>query len=146
MRSTASWQPTDGTVCTGGFQGRAPDAQSTWDFPEDMLYNGQKGFHSPGGRRGVQLAMVSYEERKAAVEYCIAHEKNYKLTAVYNSAFAWRLWKCAAPHPLDPFLLFVCLYYFRGSSRITSYKGVQSLDNLWRPLYNIVILYHNRRF
>ena len=40
-----------------------------------MLYNGQKGFRFPGGRRGVQLAMVSYEERKAAVEYCIAHEK-----------------------------------------------------------------------
>lgn len=25
-----------------------------------MLYNGQKGFRSPGGRRGVRLAMVSY--------------------------------------------------------------------------------------
>ena len=49
-----------------------------------MMYNGQKGFRSPGGRRGVQLTMASYEERKAAVEYCIAHEKNYKLTAEYS--------------------------------------------------------------
>lgn len=49
-----------------------------------MMYNGQKGFRSPGGRRGVQLTMASYEERKAAVEYCIAHKKNYKLTAEYS--------------------------------------------------------------
>ena len=28
-----------------------------------MLYNGQKGFRSPGGRRGVRLTLVSYEER-----------------------------------------------------------------------------------
>lgn len=41
-----------------------------------MLYNSQKGFCSPGGRRDVRLAMVPYEERKAAVEYCIAHENN----------------------------------------------------------------------
>ena len=59
-----------------------------------MLYNGQKGFRSPGGRRGVRLAMVSYEERKAAVEYCIAHEKNYKLTAAhsgftYQQIYGW---------------------------------------------------------
>lgn len=41
------------------------------------LYNGQKGFRSPGGRRSVPLTMVAYEERKAAVEYCITHGKNY---------------------------------------------------------------------
>lgn len=35
--------------------------------PWVMLYNGHKGFRSPGGRRGVRLAMVSYEESKAAV-------------------------------------------------------------------------------
>ena len=59
-----------------------------------MLYNGQKGFRSPGGRRGVRLAMVSYEERKAAVEYCIAHERSYKLTAAhsgftYQQIYGW---------------------------------------------------------
>lgn len=30
------------------------------------------------------MTVVSYEERKAAVEYCIAHEKNYKLTAAHS--------------------------------------------------------------
>ena len=40
------------------------------------------------------MAMVSYEERKAAVEYCIAHEKNYKLTAAhsgftYQQIYGW---------------------------------------------------------
>lgn len=59
-----------------------------------MLYNGQKGFRSPGGRRGVRLAMVSHEERKEAVEYCIAHERNYKLTAApsgftYQQIYGW---------------------------------------------------------
>ena len=58
------------------------------------LYNGQKGFRSPGGRRSVPLTMVSYEERKAAVEYCITHGKNYKLTAVcfgftYQQVYGW---------------------------------------------------------
>lgn len=35
------------------------------------------------------MAMVSYEERKAAVEHCIAHERNYKLTAAH-SGFTYR--------------------------------------------------------
>ena len=30
------------------------------------------------------MTMAYYEERKEAVEYCIAHEKNYKLTAEYS--------------------------------------------------------------
>ena len=59
-----------------------------------MMYNGQKGFRSPGGRRGVQLTMVSYKERKEAVEYCIAHRKNYKLAAThsgftYQQIYGW---------------------------------------------------------
>ncbi len=59
-----------------------------------MLYNDQKGFRSPGGKRGVRLAMMSYEECKTAVEYCIAHEKIYKLTAVhsgftYQQIYGW---------------------------------------------------------
>lgn len=58
------------------------------------LYNGQKGFRSPGGRRSVPLTMVAYEERKAAVEYCITHGKNYKLTAAcfgftYQQVYGW---------------------------------------------------------
>ena len=36
-----------------------------------MVYNGQKGFRSPEGKRSAQLTMVPYEDRKAAIEYCI---------------------------------------------------------------------------
>lgn len=49
-----------------------------------MLYTVQKRFRFAGGRRGARLAIVSYEERKTAVGHCIAHKKNYKLTAAHS--------------------------------------------------------------
>ena len=51
-----------------------------WKSGSSWIY-GQKGFRSPEGRRSVLLTMVPYEERKAVVEYCITHAKNYKLIA-----------------------------------------------------------------
>lgn len=47
-----------------------------------LSYNGQKEFQFPsGGRKGVRMTMISYQKRKAAVEYCIDHGKDYKATA-----------------------------------------------------------------
>jgi len=60
-----------------------------------LSYNGQKEFQSPGGRRkGVRMTMTSYQKRKAAVEYCIDHGKDYKATAAsfgctYQQIYGW---------------------------------------------------------
>ena len=60
-----------------------------------MLYNGQKGLRSPErGRKGIPMTRTSYEKRKAAVEYCIEHGKDYKATAAnfgctYQQIYGW---------------------------------------------------------
>ena len=47
-----------------------------------VLYNGQKELRSPGGKReGIRMTRTSYEKRKAAVEYCMEHGRDYKATA-----------------------------------------------------------------
>lgn len=64
-----------------------------------VMYNGQKGLRSPGGgQKGIRMARTSYEKRyekrKAAVEYCIGHGKDYKATAAhfgctYQQIYGW---------------------------------------------------------
>lgn len=60
-----------------------------------VLYNGQKELRSPGGKRkGIRMTRTSYEKRKAAVEYCMEHGKDYKATAVsfgctYQQIYGW---------------------------------------------------------
>ena len=64
-----------------------------------MMYNGQKGLHSPGeGQKGIRMTRRRYEKRyerrKAAVEYCIEHGKDYKATAAvfgctYQQIYGW---------------------------------------------------------
>lgn len=60
-----------------------------------VLYNGQKEFGSPGGNRKEDwMTMNNYQKRKQAVEYCIEHGKNYKLTAAncdctYQQVYSW---------------------------------------------------------
>lgn len=44
-------------------------------------YNGQKEFRPAGGSRSGTRMTRNYEERKRAVEYCLAHDRNYALTA-----------------------------------------------------------------
>ena len=60
-----------------------------------VLYNGQKGFRSArGSGKGTRMTRTSYERRKAAVEYCMEHGKDYKTTAVhfgytYQQIYGW---------------------------------------------------------
>ena len=64
-----------------------------------VLYNGQKGLRSPGEeQKGTQMTRTSYEKRyekrKAAVKYCIEHDKDYKATAAsfgctYQQIYGW---------------------------------------------------------
>jgi len=60
-----------------------------------LLYNGQNEFRSPGGgRKEGRMTMTSYQKRKAAVEYCIEHSKDYKATAAsfgctYQQIYGW---------------------------------------------------------
>lgn len=57
-------------------------------------YTGQKEFRPAGGARSGTRITGNYEERKNAVEYCIAHGKNYSLTAehfgfTYHQVYSW---------------------------------------------------------
>lgn len=46
------------------------------------LYNGQKEFRPAGrARKGTCMARISGEEKEKAVEFCIAHDRDYALTA-----------------------------------------------------------------
>lgn len=60
-----------------------------------VLYNGQKELRSPGGKReGIRMTRTSYENRKAAVEYCMEHGRDYKVTAAgfgctYQQIYGW---------------------------------------------------------
>ncbi len=64
-----------------------------------VLYNGQKRLRSPrGSEKGTRMTRTSYEKqyerRKAAVEYCIEHGKDYKVTAArfgctYQQIYGW---------------------------------------------------------
>ena len=59
------------------------------------LYNGQKEFRPAGGaRKGTCMAKISEEEKQAAVEFCIAHDRDYALTAerfgfTYQQVYGW---------------------------------------------------------
>ena len=59
------------------------------------LYNGQKEFRPAGGaRKGMCMAKISGEEKQAAVELCIAHDRDYALTAerfgfTYQQVYGW---------------------------------------------------------
>ena len=60
-----------------------------------VLYNGQKELRSPGGKqKGIRMTRTSYEKRKAAVEYCMEHVRDYKATAAgfgctYQQIYGW---------------------------------------------------------
>ena len=46
------------------------------------LYNGQKESRPAGGaRKGTCMARISGGEKEKAVEFCIAHDRDYALTA-----------------------------------------------------------------
>ena len=46
------------------------------------LYNGQKEFRPAGGaRKGMRMARIRGEEKQAAVEYCVAHDRDCARTA-----------------------------------------------------------------
>jgi len=59
------------------------------------LYNGQKEFRPAGGaRKGTRMARISGEEKQMAVEFCIAHDRDYTLTAerfgfTYQQVYGW---------------------------------------------------------
>ena len=59
------------------------------------LYNGQKEFRPAGGaRKGTCMAKISGEEKEKAVEFCIAHDRDYALTAerfgfTYQQIYGW---------------------------------------------------------
>lgn len=59
------------------------------------LYNGQKEFRPAGGaRKGMCMAKISGEKKRAAVEFCIAHDRDYALTAerfgfTYQQVYGW---------------------------------------------------------
>ena len=59
------------------------------------LYNGQKEFRPAGGaRKGMRMARISGEEKQAAVEYCVAHDRDYAQTAerfgyTYQQVYGW---------------------------------------------------------
>ena len=59
------------------------------------LYNGQKEFRPAGGaRKGMCMAKISGEEKQAAVEFCIAHDRDYALAAerfgiTYQQVYGW---------------------------------------------------------
>ena len=59
-----------------------------------LCYTGQQEFRPAGGARSGSHMTRNYEERKNAVEYCIAHGKNYSLTAehfgvTYQQVYSW---------------------------------------------------------
>ena len=78
------------TVCKK-YQLRSRSQLESWI----VLYNGQKGPRSLRGcQKGIRMARTSYEKRKAAVEYCIEHGKDYKATAAsfgctYHQIYGW---------------------------------------------------------
>ena len=68
------------------------------------LYNGQKEFRPAGGaRKGTCMARISGEEKEKAVEFCIAHARDYALTAgrfgfTYKQLYGWvRKYRAAGP-------------------------------------------------
>lgn len=77
-----------------------------------VLYNGQKELRSPGGNRKEDwMAVNHYQKRKQAVEYCIEHGKDYKLTAAncdctYQQVYSW-----------------VRIYHAGGLERLSGIRG-----------------------
>lgn len=64
-------------------------------------YNGQKEFRPAGGSRSGTRMTRNYEGQIKAVEYCLAHERNYALTAehfgvTYQQVYGWVRKYCAA--------------------------------------------------
>ena len=59
------------------------------------LYNGQKSsVPRAGARKGTCMARISGEEKEKAVEFCIAHDRDYALTAerfgfTYQQIYGW---------------------------------------------------------
>ena len=59
------------------------------------LYNDQKEFRPAGGaRKGTHMVRISGEEKRAAVEFCVAHGRDYTLTAeqfgfTYQQVYGW---------------------------------------------------------
>ena len=90
LESYLSGQMSMEAVCKK-YQLRSRSQQESWM----VMYHGQKGLRSPGGRRkGIRMTRTSYEKRKAAVEYCIEHSKGYKATAAkfictYQQIYGW---------------------------------------------------------
>ena len=90
VESYLSGQMSIETVCKK-YQIRSRTQLEQWI----SVYNGQKEFRPAGGKRkGARSAMASYEQRKEAVEYCIAHGKDYTLTAAhfgftYQQVYGW---------------------------------------------------------
>ena len=90
VESYLSGQTSIEAVCKK-YQIRSRTQLEQWIF----VYNGQKEFRPAGGKRkGARLAMASYEERRQAVEYCIAHGKDYVSTAAhfgltYQQIYGW---------------------------------------------------------
>ena len=90
VESYLSGQMSIETVCKK-YQIRSRTQLEKWI----LVYNGPKEFRPDGGKRkGARLAMASYEERKQAVEHCIAHGKDYALTAAhfgftYQQIYGW---------------------------------------------------------
>ena len=94
LESYLSGQQSIEAVCKK-YQLRSRSQLESWI----VMHNGQKGLHSPGGgQKGSWMTRTSYEKgyerRKAAVEYCIGHGKDYKATAVrfgctYQQIYGW---------------------------------------------------------
>lgn len=89
-------------------------------------YTGQQELRPAGGARSGTRMTRNYEERKNAVEYCIAHDKNYSLTAehfglTYQQVYSWvRKYHAAGLERLTG------AYKAKGSKRIPENKKLKT--------------------
>ena len=90
VASYLSGQMSEEDICKK-YQIRSRTQLETWI----SLYHGQKEFCPAGGtKKGTHMARISVEEKQAAVEFCIAHGRDYMMTAEqfgfsYHQVYGW---------------------------------------------------------
>lgn len=90
VESYLSGQMSEEDICKK-YQIRSRTQLETWI----SLYNGQKEFRPAGGaKKGTHMARISVDEKQAAVEFCIAHGRDYMMTAErfgfsYHQVYGW---------------------------------------------------------
>lgn len=90
VESYLSGQMSEEDICKK-YQIRSRTQLETWI----SLYNGQKEFRPAGGtKKGTHMARISVEDKQTAVEFCIAHGRDYMMTAKrfgfsYHQVYSW---------------------------------------------------------